>query len=106
MTLRSGCGVNGFGELVGVSHGDATRLGGSGSYVNMDAMGNPPLDNVRRAELGENSIRYYVLRKELGFNLNLMSAATVLFPFLHSIKTEYWYGRGVSGREEIIVEPS
>jgi hypothetical protein len=29
--------VDGFGESAGVSHGEAT-LGGSGSYVNMDAI--------------------------------------------------------------------
>jgi hypothetical protein len=47
-----------------------------------------------------------VLIAPLRVNMYTLSAAGVLLQFLHPIKTEYWYGRGVSGKVVLIVEPS
>lgn len=89
-----------MGESAGVSHGEAT-LGGSGSYVKMDAINKDlkPINFLRSHSMGNWNLTILS-------NYSMLNAAGVLLWFLQLIKTEYLYARGVSGKVVLIVEPS
>lgn len=95
--------MDGFGVSVGVNHGDAT-LGGSGSYVNIDAIDINVSDVCLRI-LALAWLMFRVSPRKQRLRSSVVPSAGLLL-FLHSIKSGYSYERGVSGRAGTIGEAS